>query len=156
MTPWASGGSAAWGPHKALFSSCLPEVVAGAVVRLAVWLLGMVCPHVVSHSPGSLPMASCSCKEIQGSKCQVFLIPGLGLPRCHFLHILLTKLHQGNRHKLRLSWEGRLVHMGQGRIVGSTLEIPLLGSFSLGLADRCKVLGSWLWLNVEISSVVHK
>lgn len=39
-------------------------------------------------------MAVLSYEEVQGSKGQVFLIPRLGLPRCHFFYILLAKQSQ--------------------------------------------------------------
>lgn len=39
-------------------------------------------------------MAVLSYEEVQGSKGQVFLLPRLGPPRCHFLHILLAKQSQ--------------------------------------------------------------
>lgn len=61
-------------------------------------------------------VAQIFCKEPQGSKGQVFLIPGLGRPRGHFLHILLAEQSQAGR-------AARVCR--EGRIVGGISEIAL-------------------------------
>lgn len=85
-------------------------------------------------------MAVLSYKEVQGSKGQVFLIPRLGLPRCHFLYILLAKQSQSqpsqrNEAQALTLMEGvaRVYRVG---LCGITSEIPIHRCFSLGLTHR--------------------